>query len=983
MSSDSETSKPADSCRQQTISLTGVLVEVSRAGLASFLFSILRPRQARAVSVNSDAVQLRFGSRTVDFSPGEVEAVSMTDGRLWSSICIRHATGEFKVSGLPRTAASTVVKALEANRIDWWRNKFATQIGFLRLVHENLVNIFDSPNYVTCAALKDLTRDAQMAVGSLSNRWPEALSDISEVQLLQDILEFLEAPGTAREKANEAYLKTELVRSRFLFDRIETHPLTNEQRKAVATDERNNLVVAAAGSGKTSVIVAKAGWLVQRKNLKPSELLLLSFARDARNEMRERLHTRLEAEAARNIQVSTFHGLGMAIIGEVEGKRPTLAVTAEDSWAFSKQINKIIADLLADREISAVLIEWFESSFAPYKSPHEFENWGGYFNYIRKYDIRSLKGEFLRSFEECEIANFLYLNGVFYEYEASYEHDLSTTEKRQYQPDFFLPEHGIYIEHFGVDAEGKTASFVNQEQYLQEMEWKRGVHKQYSTILIETFSFEHANGSLLHNLTEKLSRRGVTLSPIPPKKIFSVLVRQGCIKPFTKLIATFLNHFKGSRLSFSDLVERASAHQDRRRAKAFLAVFRPIAERYEKELAHAGEIDFHDMINRATDLVEAGRYSNSYRYILVDEFQDISRSRANLLKALLETRKSAQLFAVGDDWQSIYRFVGSDIAVMREFGNQFGAFERIDLETTFRCSDRICTVATDFVLRNPAQIRKSVRAINRSDAPAVFIGLPGRRGFKLLDDALKRIASNAVKYDGQSEVLLLSRYRHQKPDNISNLNRQYSGLRIIWKTVHGSKGIEADYVVVIGVCSGKYGFPSEIVDDPLFDLVLSAPETYPNAEERRLFYVAVTRARRQAYVIADGGPPSAFVNELIEGGYDISVFGESPTAIVPCPKCIEGQLELKENTRDGGRFYGCTNFPLCKYTTNSCPYCRIGLIVKSEGSNRCRGCGILLENCPACEGWLAMKMGKYGKFFGCSNWPKCDYTRSPQQTKQK
>ena len=979
MNSKFTTSKHIDSCRQQTNSLTGVIIEAKRVGLASLLFSILRPRQAKAVSVNSETVELKFGSRTVDFSLGDIEAVSVSNGQRWSSIRIRHVAGTYEVSGLPQKVTSTLVEALESARIHWWRDKLAPQIEFLRFIGERLAKFVDPPHYVTHDMLDDLKRDAQIAVGGLPKQWPKALSDIPEIQLFQDVLEFLEAPDIARETANKAYIKNELVRSGILFDTVESFPLTDEQRKAIVIDERSNLVVAAAGSGKTSVIVAKAAWLIQRMDRKPSELLLLCFARDARNEMQERIRNRLKTTAARCVKVATFHSLGMAIVGEVEAKRPALATTAEDSWALLKQIHGIIADLLAEREISEDLIEWFESGFAPYKSPHEFENWGGYHDYIRKYDIRSLKGELLRSFEECEIANFLFFNGIRYEYEASYKHDLSTATKRQYKPDFYLPEHGIYIEHFGVDAEGKTAPFIDQEEYLQDMEWKREVHKQNSTILIETFSYEHTNGRLLYNLTEKLADHGVTLSPIAAENMFSVLVQQGCIKPFTKLVATFLHHFKDSRLSFSELLERAAGHSDRIRAQAFLAVFRPIAERYQKELTDAGEIDFHDMINRASDLVEAGRYSSPYRYILVDEFQDISPSRARLLKALLETHKSTKLFAVGDDWQSIFRFGGADIAVMREFGNQFGVFERNDLETTFRCSDGICKVATDFILRNPAQINKAVHAKNSSNAPAVYVGLSSPREHTLLNEALKRIASDADKYDEPSEVLLLSRYRHQKPGNIRHLNRQYFGLRITWKTVHSAKGLEADYTVVIGVCSGKYGFPSEMVDDPLIDLVLSAPERFPNAEERRLFYVAITRAKRQAYVLADEGPPSEFISELIDGGYDISVFGKPPTAVVSCPKCIKGQLERKKYSRGNNYFYGCTNFPLCDYTSKSCPSCKVGLPLSSEGLIRCRDCGSLLDNCPVCEGWLEMRMGRYGRFLGCSNWPSCEYTRNPQQ----
>ena len=107
-----------------------------------------------------------------------------------------------------------------------------------------------------------------------------------------------------------------------------------------------------------------------------------------------------------------------------------------------------------------------------------------------------------------------------------------------------------------------------------------------------------------------------------------------------------------------------------------------------------------------------------FGYILVDEFQDISPARARLLKALLDKSPGSQLFAVGDDWQAIYRFGGSDIAVMREFGERFGTFELIDLETTFRCSDRIAAVATDFMLRRSA--KRSARRERWTDRPCMW-----------------------------------------------------------------------------------------------------------------------------------------------------------------------------------------------------------------------------------------------------------------------
>ena len=642
------------------------------------------------------------------------------------------------------------------------------------------------------------------------------------------------------------------------------------------------------------------------REYRPSELLLLAFARDARHEMQQRIRKRLGPTAARGVTVRTFHSLGLSITGQAEGKRPTLAPSAESDRALFELLKDIVADLLADGGLSGTVLEWFRDQFAPYKSEHEFKNWGEYWNYIRRHDIRSLKGEKVKSYEECEIANYLYLNGIAYEYEASYEHDTATSDKRQYQPDFHLPDHGIYIEHFGLDAEGKTASFVDNEKYHREMDWKRRVHEEHGTVLIETFSHEHADGNLLRSLAEKLSAHGVVLSPIPRDDLFGVLEQQGRIDPFTRLLATFLQHFKGARLSFAEVSQRAASLANRKRAEAFLAVFRPVFERYRESLSRSGTIDFHDMINRATDLVGSGRYRSPFGYIMVDEFQDISPARARLLKALLDSSPDAQLFAVGDDWQAIYRFGGSDIAVMREFETWFGDYLRIDLETMFRTDDLIAKVATDFVLRNPAQIRKTVRPMRKVDRPAVHLGL----------------------------------------------------------------------------CSGKHGFPAEITDDPLLDLVLAAPEAHPNAEERHLLYVAITRARRQVYLLAEGGPPSSFARELIDGRYEVNVFGRLPQGDVPCPQCKEGRLERRENPRSGSTFYGCSNWPYCSLTRPPCPSCGIGLAVRTGDDHCCLDCGEVLEPCSDCDGWLETRMGQYGRFLGCSNWPDCGYTRNLRQSRE-
>ena len=847
---------------------------------------------------------------------------------------------------------------------------------FLQKVHNQLMGFDDPQRYMSHSVGRDLEHEAKKVDDQYGSWWRGMRRpDRSEKQMLKKIRDYLKDPDGFRAKVNDTYVANQLNGSREFFDQVEARPLTDEQRQAVVIDEDRNLVVAAAGSGKTSVIVAKTGWLARMGYRTPSELLLLAFARDAQEELEERLQDRFGDEIVRDLTVRTFHSLGMSIIGQVEGERPMLAKVAEDGRALSDLLKAIIDDLLTEPAFAKVLLKWFQAYFAPYKGEHEFQSMGEYWNYVRQHDIRSLKGDKVKSYQECEIANFLYLNSVPYEYEATYEYKTATSGRRQYQPDFYLPEARIYIEHFGLNASGDPAPFINKKKYLQSMKWKQQCHAKNGTILIETFSHEHDAGKLIKNLVEKLEAHDVTFSPIPPADAFAVLSEQGRIDPFTRLVATFLQHYKSARLSFQEVARRATKTGDRSRAKAFLAIFKPIFLRYQEALSERGEIDFHDMINKATEHVEAGRYHSPFGYILVDEFQDISPGRARLLKALLDQSPTAQLFAVGDDWQSIYRFSGSDTAVMREFESHFGYRKRIDLGTTFRCADRITSVATKFILSNPAQIEKDVHSIRQATGTSVYIGLPDKK-CSLLRETLDKIAADVARHDEGSTVLLLGRYRHMKPKNMPELVRQYPGLQLSYRTVHRSKGLEADYVVVLGLCSGKYGFPTEINDDPLLDLVLAEPEKHPNAEERRLFYVAITRARRDVYLLADDGPPSPFVQELINGEYDVAVFGRSPENDVPCPRCAGGRMEHRENARNGEVFHGCSNWPYCKYKQSACPSCGTGLLVKEDNAFCCGDCGQLLESCPSCDGCLRTRVGPYGSFLGCSNWPACDYTRN-------
>ena len=965
---------PDDTCiiRVQCSRRTGFLGRLSR---------LHRARKTETASLFPHGVEISddAGSRSIRLC--DIDDVQMREILTFAEIRIRHPGGVTILGGMTAIAAAAFERELKNARKRWWLSLHQEPNEVIDGIRCALFQLKEPTQFVRKQLIRNLAGDIGSIVGSIGGSWPAEFSNAPGVQQLQLMRRFHKDPDGERTRANEAYIVREIAAHRELFDGIESHPLTDEQRRAVVADEARNLVVASAGSGKTSVIVAKAAWLVRSRRRPPSELLLLAFAREASEEMAERLRSRLGAEVGGSIAVRTFHSLGMSIIGDAEGARPSLSRSAEDVRALQSTIDRIVQELLiSDEELSLRIRKWFQDHFAPYRNEHDFKNMGEYWDYIRHHDIRSLKGDKVKSFEECEISNFLYFNGVPYEYEADYEVDTATPQKRRYRPDFRIAGTSIYIEHFGIDARGNTAPHVDREKYLEDRKWKKKTHADNGTILIETFSHERTAGSLLRNLERSLLANGILLSPVSNETMFGALQRQGRLNRFSSMVSTFLTHFKGSGMSMADLERRVSEQGER--AVAFVEVFRPVYTRYQAMLSERGEIDFNDMINRATEHVEEGRFSSPYGYILVDEFQDISASRARLLRALLQTSPDAQLFAVGDDWQSIYRFGGADISLMKGFECNFGDCERTDLETTFRCSEGIVRVATKLVLQNPSQIRKKVRATRTSSGPAVHIGYPGKGGRSPLLDAISLVSEDASRHDGALDVLILGRYRHLRPDGLSEWRRNYPGLRFSYKTIHGSKGLEADYAIVVGLSSGEFGFPSEITDDPLYDLVLAESEAHPNAEERRLLYVALTRARRMVFLLADGGSPSLFAEELSSGYPGVGKFGSLPDRVVSCPDCGKGRLRQRLGKR-GSVFFGCSNWPYCSYTMRVCPNCSKGLLVKSEGRHVCQECGSAFKACPECGGFLRERIGRYGRFLGCINFPACSYTDNIPHGKQR
>jgi DNA helicase IV len=797
-------------------------------------------------------------------------------------------------------------------------------------------------------------------------------SDIQQVYLI------LEQGYHQIERFNQAFIDRQLNAYQSFFDQVESNPLTDQQRKACVIDEHHNLVLAGAGTGKTSTMIGRAGYLIKAGLARPKQILLLAYARKAAEEMEERIQSKLAID---KLTVKTFHSLGKYIITQVEGCVPEINKMAEDTELRTRFVDEQIQLLLQDDRYKSRLVTYFLRFLYPYKSQYDFESLGAYNAYLLENDLRTLQGELVKSYEECEIANFLYRQGVAYQYEANYQVNTSGPDYKVYQPDFFLPDYGIYIEHFAVNEQNQTPVFINQKSYLEGMAWKRALHQKYQTSLIETFSYYKQQGRLTDVLNEKLLDSGVKFKPLPQNELLTQLHQQGRVSEFSQLMAQLLALFKSANHTIKNLIELANQHEDCERMQAAAYLFEPIYEAYQQHLRDSASIDFEDMIGRAIEYVESGRYQSPYRYLLVDEFQDISASRARLLKALMAQQPECSLFCVGDDWQSIYRFSGSDVSLTKDFEANFGATVTSVLDKTFRFNNQIGELASRFVTQNPSQIKKQINSHDCVEQNAVSVILTDQ-DLAGIQAALTAISARSTK---PASILLLARFHFKKPD-IATLKRQYPHFSIQFMSVHASKGKEADYVIIFGLEKGQHGFPSEKATHSLLELVLPKAEKYKYAEERRLFYVALTRARHHVYLITNGNNASPFVRELIENRYPIQLETfkgkgfQDKIASIPCSHCQAGYMVARDSRF--GSFFGCSQYPLCNYTQHACQWCGSGLQTKSQ-FRVCENprCDFKEPICPECGGTLNLRKGRNGQFWGCSNYRKdtefsCTHTSS-------
>ena len=780
---------------------------------------------------------------------------------------------------------------------------------------------------------------------------------------------------------NAEYLERE--KHNHLFDAINGHSLDEEQRKAVLTDENSVLVVAGAGSGKTLTICGKVEYLLKEEKVDPSDILLLSYSKKSADDLQKKI-----SKIDERLTVGTFHKIGLDI----------LKTTQKKTFVVENQYKAIIEAYFREEmrnrpHMLQKILTYYGLYLTTTKHDKKYENEGDLFEDLKKSDFQTLKNqltsltndyegketlkkELVKSYEEMAIANWYFINGIDYTYEAPYEHDASTNEKRQYLPDFKLKGYPIYHEHYGVDKDGHASQYegTKAQEYVFAMQWKRNLHRAYRTDCIETFSYQFEDGTIFDKLEADLKARGVEFHPLSDKEIMGALnsiYESRSFKSFINLIRTFLSLYKASYRTDEGFDELKNSFfktsYEKKRASLFLDIIKDIYHYYMAYLSSEGKIDFDDMILQSTEGLNETK-GFKYKYIIVDEFQDISVSRMKFLKRLIEQGDS-RLFAVGDDWQAIYRFSGCDLNIFLEFSKYFGDSAIAKITTTHRNSQELQDIAGPFIKKNPEQFDKVINSDKHLVNPVQVMNYTEKKYFAFLD-VLREIS----KKDKAAKVLVLGR-NNRDFDDIKLDNRIYiehrpsdegitkikctafPDMKLTYSTVHGSKGLEEDYVILINADDNRIGFPNKMEDDELLDLVLSHKSEYEYAEERRLWYVALTRTRTYTYIIADEMSPSIFLKEIEDQCVTLNDEHEhgGKEHEILCPHCKTGRLVIRSNEKTGSKFYGCSNYPYCDYSIDDF------VAVKRN------------MKCPICGDYMVYRKGKWGPFYGCHSYPNCNY----------
>ena len=725
---------------------------------------------------------------------------------------------------------------------------------------------------------------------------------------------------------NNKFIENKLEEYGEYFDHIfvdvgENINLDDEQRKIILRDDDYCLVNAGAGSGKSTTMAAKVKYLVDKLNVKPSEIIMLTFTKKSSEDLDEKVNHLLDL----GIPVSTFHSLGMKFIKKYYPYPVEVVGPDEQKYIIYSYIKELFnnKDKLKEliflfkpyegkRYIAKGFIDNFEkfNTFEEYFKDYKVRKYikendkpGGIHQYLNNRlnldnNLYTIKGEKVKSLSEVKIANFLYINGIDYTYEKIF--DEKVNEDTTYQPDFTIDYQGrkIYVEYFGLSScYTKQNELIKKEirRYNRNRKRKEEYQKSNNYDFIN-LDYETPDGNFIETLKKELLNRNVVFNRRSDKEIFDRILDNNLnaeFFEFTKLVIEFIDTFKNMLVDDDDYMfnkrmleikneqfkyfcyYKEQEKEANCRIKA-LEYLKEIYEYYNNYLIENHMIDYSDMINLSYKQIikeVKNKYPElNYKYIIVDEYQDITFQRFLFVKRLVEYF-DAKLISVGDDWQSIYAFAGSRLELFNKFSELFiNSKDDMFLSTTYRYGQELADISSKFILENEEQSKKSIKSIKNLKHPIEICEYKPFEENKQIYDLVHKL----YKENPENNILILARTNDclkqlsdceyfSRPIGDTLICNDLPNAKIEILTMHRSKGLTADQVIVFGL--REKIFPSkDKLSYWIFDYfnLDTITEQMPFAEERRLFYVALTRTKNKVYLVVpyNNISKSEFIKEI-------------------------------------------------------------------------------------------------------------------------
>lgn len=773
----------------------------------------------------------------------------------------------------------------------WFDAEFNTRVDAFHRLQDDAAPYVEFERYLTeprRAALNEQIQTLQTELRCLADEADFAVLGAIDEERLANLRTNVRSIKTHLKGYNPVFVRQQRETYAELFGEIGPADLTltAEQQRAVVRNGVYNQVIAAAGTGKTLTLTARVAYLIEAQDIDPHRVLVVTYTNKATEEMQERLANQF---GITDVEVRTINSFAYKLLQNAADG--TIDVVDDND-----KINLIDQEIRAARNDQSEFLDHYYEFLVHYNDVYfedaDFETKQEYVETRKNTTYVTLKGTEVKSRAEKLIADFLFKNSITYQYEDQATWAETDSDKSGYAPDFHLPTYDVYIEHWGVDESGSVAPWFSwsTQQYHEKIQWARQQFGDSEYTLINTYEFEHEAGRLKDVLRHRLRHHGVVLDRMEfedfVEEAFDYEHRERWIKQQFK---SFIENAKLFGLSPDEIGKNLSPRNPRQYHFGQCGIH--LLKQYSSYLTRHDLIDFTDQIRNAINLIQNNphTYKTQYDHVLVDEFQDIGAEKVELVQELTGP-EAARLFAVGDDWQSIYSFQGANIQYLTEFDEYFDTAVRTDLTANFRSPPSVIDAGNALINRNSEQLSKTVRATTDFDTTPRVHPLRGyRETFYDYVRCVRNYTTSLVRRyldagADPSEIMILCRYDDARPflDKIKaglqtqevpyvgkDRAKQYRGPDgeaedgVSVYAVHQAKGREANYVIVVDLVEGSYGFPPDDRENelltPVQPLGVGGIE-----EERRLFYVAITRAKRRVDLLTRANQESRFLDEISE-----------------------------------------------------------------------------------------------------------------------